>query len=169
MPPIPFLPLKGELWKADKPIENQFFPLSVSQTENGQYYTLPYEPMVTISGSNKIIKRSVAKQNNLIGSIKERWTQEDYEVIISGTLTGDLLVGDVSRCYPISDFERLRDFLTAPQALFVRCEPLQLLGINRIVVENFSYPFTKGESVQAYEIKGVSDFGYNLLIDMNDV
>lgn len=169
LPPIPFLPPKEDLWKADKPTQNQFFPLSISDKENGVYYLLPYEPMITISGSNKIIKRSVAKQNNLIGSIKERWTQEDYQIIISGALVGSLLTGDLSQCFPISDFERLRDFVTASQALFVRCEPLQLLGINRIVVENFSYPFTKGESVQAYEIKAVSDFSYNLLIEMNYV
>ena len=51
----------------------------------------------------------------------------------------------------------------------VYCEPLQLLGINRIVIEEMSFPFTKGENVQAYEISALSDFDFNLLLEEKDV
>jgi hypothetical protein len=79
---------------------------------------------------------------------------------------GSILTGDVSECFPREDFEKLRDLLTYPKELYVKCEPLQLLGINRIVIEDMSLPFTKGENVQAYEIKGYSDSSYNLLIEL---
>ena len=188
LPPIPFLPIKyedtieaissdkGELWKSDAPTPKaqQFFPFSFV-SEDGQSYTLPYEPMISISGKNTIIRRNVAKAKStnangisLGGSIKERWNQADYEITITGVLIGSLLTGSVKECYPISDFEKLRNFMTAPKSLKVRCEPLQLLGINQIVIEDFSFPFTKGENVQAYEIKAYSDFDYKLLLDIND-
>ena len=203
LPPIPFLPIKNEvnidsvdddfelreenfaasksdfssdLWRADAPTptDRQFFPLSF-EGKDGQTYTLPYEPMISISGKNTIIRRNVAKAKSttidgksLGGSIKERWTQEDYEITITGVLIGSLLTGSVNECYPIKDFEKLRDFMTAPKSLKVFCELLQLLGINKIVIEDFSFPFTKGENVQAYEIKAYSDYDYKLLLDIND-
>lgn len=186
MPPIPFLPLKNtttianggavepftNLWEADPPQkeEDQFFPLSFS-IDQREWFLFPYEPMINISGKNNIIRRNVAKWNNdnngkLSGTIKERWSQDDYTITITGVLMGSLLTGDVSDCYPISDFKRLADLLTTSKEIYVRCEPLQLLKINRIVVEDFSFPFTKGENVQAYEIKAYSDFSYNLLIEI---
>jgi len=184
LPPIPFLPFKNEtgiakadgghdgsvsLWEADAPLpaEQQFFPFSFVG-EDGVPYLLPYEPMISISGGNTIVRRNVAKANGLVGSIKERWNQKDYEITITGVLIGSLLTGSVSECYPISDFKKLKDFMTTPKALKIYCDPLQLLGINRIVIEDFTFPFTKGENVQAYEIKAYSDFAYNLLIDIND-
>ncbi|WP_435138918.1 DUF6046 domain-containing protein [Formosa sp. A9] len=187
LPPIPFLGftnqsrvepsnynVDGALWQADNPTaeSDQFFPFYFVG-DDGVKYLLPYEPMLNIKGKNTIVRRHVAKSKTpegqiLGGSIKERWTQGDYEITITGVLIGSLLTGDVSDCFPIEDFERLRDFMIAPRSLKVFCEPLQLLGINQIVIEEFSYPFTKGENVQAYEIKAYSDFDYKLLLDISD-
>ncbi len=203
LPPIPFLPLKNKesiaqenadfktnteyyaqenadfkvnLWKADDPTPEaqQFFPFWFVD-DAGNKWLLPYEPMVTISGKNTIIRRNVAKARSTTkngisigGSIKERWNQADYEITITGVLIGSLLTGSVQDCYPIKDFERLRDIMITPKSIKVFCEPLQLLGINQIVIEDFSFPFTKGENVQAYEIKAYSDFDYKLLLDIND-
>ncbi|MDB0603192.1 DUF6046 domain-containing protein [Tenacibaculum maritimum] len=187
LPPIPFLPLKntdtidtvtsnytGDLWKADLPTpkEKQFFPLSFIGSD-GVSYLLPYEPMISIQGKNTIIRRNVAKMKTnegvlLGGSIKERWTQDDYEITITGVLIGSLLTGDVSECYPKDDFGSLKKYLTSAERIRVECEPLQLLGINYIVIEDFSFPFTKGENVQAYEIKAYSDFDYKLLLKIED-
>ncbi|MBP4140017.1 DUF6046 domain-containing protein [Flavobacterium geliluteum] len=185
LPPIPFLPLRNQdkikkasvlgfedsWWLKDSaPKEDQqFFPLSFSLTPNGQKYLLPYETMISINGKNQVVKRSVAKGNKIPGKIKERWSQDDYDITITGVLLGDYEIGTVENCYPISDFRKLKSFLTAPQAVYVFCEPLQLLGINKIVIEDFSFPFTKGENVQAYEIKAVSDFDYALILKLNEV
>ncbi len=171
LPAIPFLPKNaGELWQADKPKsqDEQFFPFVFYDYEDNAWL-LPYEPMVTISGKNNIIRRNVAKSNNkLIGSIKERWSQDDYQITITGVLMGSIITGDMSQCFPRSDFERLRDFLCSQSRIKVNCEPLQLLGINHIVIEDFNFPFTKGENVQAYEIKAYSDFDYNLLLEIDE-
>lgn len=186
LPPIPFLPFQNKesyseadsygynnLWQADKQLsaEQQYFPFSFEW--DGKKYTLPYEPMINISGGNEIIRRNVAKAkpkngSPLTGTIKERWNRKDYEITITGFLMGSILTGNVEQCFPKKDFEMLRNILTAPKRLKVFCEPLQLLDIHYIVIEDFSFPFTKGENVQAYEIKAYSDFDYNLLLDIEE-
>lgn len=164
----------GNLNTADAPLseEQQFFPLSLSIDNGATWFLLPYEPLLTINGKNNIIRRNVAKwradvsSKDMIGSIKERWSQDDYELTITGVLMGSILTGDVSDTFPRADFEQLRDILTHPKEVWVKCEPLSLLGINRMVIEDMSFPFTKGENVQAYEIKGYSDGSYNLLTEL---
>lgn len=184
LPPIPFLPFRNDegvievsaeaylnLWEADKPLskEQQFFPFSLSIDEGKTFFRLPYEPLISISGKNVIAKRRVAKWNSenskqLTGTIKERWAQDDYEITITGVLMGSLLRGNMEDCFPRADFEKLKEVLTHAKQIKVNCAPLELLGINDIVIDDFSFPFTKGENVQAYEIKACSDFAYNLLL-----
>jgi len=179
LPPIKFLPFQNteivkevtgsvsdEINRADLPLSSaqQFFPFWFTG-EDGSRFLLPYEPIININGKNTIIRRNVAKADGLIGSIKERWNQADYEITITGVLVGSILSGSAKDCFPRADFSKLQQYLTSKKQLEVYCEPLQLLGINHIVIEDFSFPFTKGENVQAYEIKAYSDSTYNLLIE----
>lgn len=186
LPPLPFLPFKNtegvvavtqdeytNLWEADAALskEQQFFPLSLSIDGGDTYFRLPYEPLISISGKNVIAKRRVSKWNSevtkqLTGTIKERWSQDDYEITITGFLMGSLLRGKMEDCFPKDDFEKLRKVLTHAKQVKINCAPLELLGINSIVIDDFSFPFTKGENVQAYEIKACSDFSYNLLMEI---
>lgn len=161
------------LWQADVPTpeENQFFPLSFSIDEGNSWFLLPYETIINITGKNTIVRRSVAKWKPVPGvterkgTVKERWNQDDYQIDITGVLMGSLLTGNVEDCFPRADFEKLRRVLTAPKSIKVKCPPLELLGISNIVIEDFSFPFTKGENVQAYTIKAYSDFPFNLILD----
>jgi hypothetical protein len=186
LPPLPFLPFRNSdgitqvtpeeylnLWEADRPLseEQQFFPFKLSIDNGATWFLLPYEPMISISGKNNIIKRNVAKynvenSNSFFGTIKERWSQDDYEITITGVLMGSLLRGNMEDCFPRADFEKLKKILTHAKEVRVTCAPLELLGINKIVIEDFTFPFTKGENVQAYDIKVVSDTSYNLLIEL---
>lgn len=195
LPTIPFSPLKNEVIiheadfdeieegkgylnltqnRADKPTPEaeQFFPLKLSVDDGNTWFLLPYEPMITISGKNEIVKRNVAKWNpdyskDFFGTIKERWSQGDYDIQITGFLMGAMLKGNVEDCFPKDDFMRLKELLTNAKVK-VQCEPLQLLGINYLAVEDFTFPFTKGENVQAYDIKCSSDTSYYLLIEEQD-
>lgn len=190
LPPIPFLPINNKpvnvgypdytlqdedtLWRADKPkkAEEQFFPFTFVDLSTRQEYLLPYEPMISISSKNVIAKRTVAKSGDDIrrqGTVKERWSRDDYEIKITGVLIGSILTGDVSKCFPRSDFMELKKILQSRQAWGVYCEPLQLLDINKLVVEDMGFPFTKGENVQAYEISVTSDFDFDLLLTEEDV
>ena len=185
LPPIPFLPIQNtenvkqientisyDVWKADTPLveEKQFFPLSFS-IDGDTWFLLPYEPNVSVNGKNTLIRRNVAKWNaehskNLKGSIKERWSQDDYEIMITGALYGSELLGKPEDCFPVRDFEKLKEYLTHSKEVYVSCFPLEKLGINKIAIEDFSFPFTKGENVQAYSIKAYSDDSYNLLLEL---
>lgn len=187
LPPLPFLPFQNServaqieenneikyTWEQGDKLseEQQFFPLSLSIDQGKNWFRLPYEPLISISGKNVIAKRRVAKFNteatkNLTGSIKERWSQDDYEITITGVLMGSHLRGKVEDCFPKKDFEDLKRVLTSAKQISVKCSPFELLGINYIVIDDFSFPFTKGENVQAYEIKACSDFDYKLLMEI---
>ena len=173
-PPISNVTVNGSIWRADDRVseQTQYFPLTFVAPD-GYQFLLPYEPLINISGRNIIVRRNVAKMKPVYGSelggtIKERWTQGDYEITITGFLMESIMTGDVASCFPRDDFQFLNEIITAAQSIKVYCEPLQLLGINQLVIEEFNFPFTKGENVQAYEIKAYSDFDYKLLLDIND-
>ena len=160
------------LWMADAPKSEseQFFPFTFIDGKNR--YTLPYEPMISISSANNIVERTVAKAGSdaqYEGTVKERWSRGDWEVNITGVLIGSILTGDVSQCFPKSDFEKLRDILQLRKNWKINCSPLELLGIHSIVIYDMNFPFTKGENVQAYEITAKSDFDFNLLLEEKDV
>lgn len=155
-----------ELWMADKakPESAQFFPLSFKSTADQDWYLLPWEPMINIEASTRIAERYIAKTGkNQIGSIKERWSLDDYNITITGAFYGQKIRGSMAETYPRYEMERLRDYLLTAEAIQVKCEPLQILNINRVAITSVNFPFTKGESVQAYEIKAKSDFPYNLI------
>lgn len=180
LPAIPFLPFQNEsviahetlntaflINQTDLPIpeDQQFFPLSFSLTENGQKWLFPYEPMITISSGNTVIKRNVAKQGDkLIGTIKERWNRKDFDLTVTGVLMGSLMTGKVEDCFPREQMQRLFEFLKYNKEFYIYCAPLEILGIIKVVVEDYTFPFTKGENVQAYDLKLTSDDFYNLLV-----
>lgn len=180
LPAIPFLPFQNEsviahqslnpamiINQTDLPIpeDQQFFPLSFSLTENGQKWLFPYEPMITFSSGNTIIKRNVAKQGDkLIGTIKERWNRKDFDITVTGVLMGSLITGKVEDCFPREQMQRLFEFLKHNKEFYIYCAPLEILGIIKVVVEDYTFPFTKGENVQAYDLKITSDDFYNLLV-----
>lgn len=180
LPRIPFLPLQNKSVIADEnlnpswlinqtdlpiPESQQFFALSFSLTQGGERWLFPYEPMITISSGNTIIKRNVAKQGDkLIGTIKERWNRKDFDITVTGVLMGSITTGKFEDCFPRDQMQKLFEFLKYNKEFFIYCAPLEILGINKVVVEDYSFPFTKGENVQAYDLKLTSDDFYNLLV-----
>jgi hypothetical protein len=193
LPPLPFLPLKNDqtvknisslngydinnVWKqqTEIPESQQFFPLSFSFTESGEKWLFPYEPLITINGGFEIKKTNVARRNakNIdpkkkfefaTGTIKERIFKKDFSITINGVLIGEKMKGSVEECFPKVQMAALFDFLTEAKSLFVYSPILEILKINKIVIEDYSFPFTKGENVQAYEIKALSDYEHSLII-----
>ena len=132
-------------------------PLSLRlDVEGAEEWLLPEEPMISITGQNIITRRHVSK-GRLRGSIKERWTQDDYTVKVEG-----LLLGRDGR-YPKNDVERLRRYCEAGKVK-VLCPLLEIFGIPQIAIESWDIPFTSGTTNQNYEITAYSDDIYKLLI-----
>lgn len=136
------------------------FPLSL-RTEGGEWWTLPYEPQISVNGRNDIVKKSICK-GRVRGTIKERWTCGDYEITISGILMGE------DGNYPSGDVGMLRSLCEAGK-LEVMCPLLQMFSISQIAVESYSIPFTSGIANQAFTINAVSDDIYRLLLRKEDL
>lgn len=137
------------------------FPLEISMVDQEDWWLVPIEPLITLTGRNIIVRRQVSK-GKIRGSIKERWTQDDYQVKIEGALM-DLKRDD----YPRDDVQKLRNFCEAAK-LKVRCPLFEIFSINQIVVESYDFPFTKGIQNQQYTINAYSDDTYKLLLKNNN-
>jgi hypothetical protein len=182
LPPIPFLPIRNQegikkndadeygvqqLWQADKPLseEQQFFPLKFSFRDEGPFWLFPYEPMISISSGNVIAESMVAKQGDAFrGTVKERWSMKDWDITITGVLIGSIMQGKAEDCFPTQKLTELFEYLIAAKKINVYNHALNELGILHLVVYDYSFPFTKGENVQAYELKCKSDDPFELLI-----
>lgn len=135
-------------------------PLEIKKPDEKDFWLLPIEPLITITGKNLIVRRNVAKKTYR-GSIKEYWSQDDYSISISGMLT----TPESDDVYPEDDVCRLRSLCEAQTALEVKSPLMNIFDIFRIVVEDFDIPFTKGANAQAYTMKCYSDDLYDLLIE----
>lgn len=122
--------------------------------EGGEELLLPYEPIVSLTGRNIIVKRQVNKSKTR-GSIKERWAQDDYGIRIEGVLIGQ-------DGYPVGEVAKLRKFCEAAQ-VEVYSPLLDIFGITRMVVESYEFPATTGMHNQNYSLECVSDETYKLL------
>ncbi|WP_289730862.1 DUF6046 domain-containing protein [uncultured Alistipes sp.] len=133
-------------------------PMRVRRPGDREWFTLPLEPLVSVSGKNTIVRRKAAKSKTG-GTVKEQWGQDDYEVTIRGVVSG----ADESK-YPESQLRRLLELFGERQAVEAEQEMLRLFGIYYLAIESASFPHTKGMNNQHYEIKAYSDSPEDLLI-----
>jgi hypothetical protein len=147
-------------------VERTSFQVPVTLTmndDNGDLsLRLPCDPIISLSGKNIIIRRYVSKSKKA-GSIKERWSQDDWEINIQGILSGDDAESTGELC------RQLRELCeNGKNGLAITCDFLNnYMGIWRIAVESFEFPFTKGLVDQNFSIKAYSDDVYDLLIEQN--
>ena len=134
-------------------------PLRLKRPTDGvtEWFTFPLEPLVSVSGRNEIVRRTVAKGRHA-GTVKERWSQGDYEISIQGVFIA------AGNRYPAEAMRRLRDLFDTADHLDVEHELLLLFGITRLVIESVGFPHTKGLQNQNFEIKAYSDFPVSLFI-----
>ena len=123
--------------------------------DRSDLWELPVEPLVSVSGSNKIVTRDIAK-NRLYGSVKELWARGDYRVTIQGIFIG-------AGQYPTEDVERLERLLTADRSLMIDCLLTNTVGVQLIAVESWDFPETPGLENQRYTINALSDFDFELI------
>ncbi len=132
-------------------------PLQFRKEEVGaKEWLFPLEPMISVAGQNILVRRHVSK-GKVKGSIKERWTQDDYTVRIEGIL----ISSDGS--YPEKEVSILRSFCEHGSVLAL-CPLLEVFGISRLAIESWDMPFTSGVANQNYTITAYSDDIYKLLL-----
>ena len=137
-------------------------PLEIKKEGDSDYWLLPFEPLITITGKNIITKRHVSK-GKIRGSIKERWTQDDYQIQIQG-----IIINTKEKTYPSDEVQKLRKYCEAAK-WEVRCPLFEIFSIFQIVVEDYKFPFTSGLINQAYDLSCSSDDTYKLLLKKKDM
>lgn len=137
-------------------------PLQFQLEESGaQEWLFPMEPMISVNGQNILVRRNVSK-GKIRGSIKERWTQDDYSVRIEGILMG------MDGKYPEADVAKLRSFCEAGHVKALN-PLLEIFGISQLAIESWDIPFTSGTINQNYTIQAYSDDIYKLLLSRDDL
>ena len=133
----------------------------VLEEPKAKEWWFPIEPMISLNGQNILVRRHVSK-GTIKGSIKERWTQDDYTVRIEGIL--------MSRegKYPEEDVKKLKSFCEAGR-VEARCPLLKTFGIQHLAIESWEIPFTTGVTNQNYTITAYSDDIYKLLLGREDL
>ena len=137
-------------------------PLRFQLEESGaQEWLFPMEPMISVNGQNILVRRNVSK-GKIRGSLKERWTQDDYSVRIEGILMG------MDGKYPEADVAKLRSFCEAGHVKALN-PLLEIFGISQLAIESWDIPFTSGTINQNYTIQAYSDDIYKLLLSRDDL
>ena len=137
-------------------------PLRFQLGESGaEEWLFPMEPMISLNGQNILVRRNVSK-GRIKGSIKERWTQDDYSVRIEGILLG------TDGKYPDADVAKLRSFCEAGHVKALN-PLLEIFGISQLAIESWDIPFTSGTINQNYTIQAYSDDIYKLLLSRDDL
>ena len=137
-------------------------PLRFQLEESGaQEWLFPMEPMISVNGQNILVRRNVSK-GKIRGSIKERWTQDDYSVRIEGILMG------MDGKYPEADVAKLRSFCEAGHVKALN-PLLEIFGISQLAIESWDIPFTSGTINQNYTIQAYSDDIYKLLLSRDEL
>ncbi|MCD8177313.1 MAG: DUF6046 domain-containing protein [Tannerellaceae bacterium] len=135
-------------------------PISLKREEDKEWFTLPLEPLVSVRGRNIIVRRSVAKSSHK-GSVKERWSQDDFEITIQGVVS----INEEEE-YPERYVNSLLTLFNERQPIEVDQQILLLLGIKYLVIESVTFPHTKGLQNQNFELKAYSDYPINLLVSL---
>ena len=130
-------------------------PLAFSWEDEPEWWTFPIDPVITIGGSNNVVKRTPMKTASgtvTRGTIKELWSQNDYEITISG-----LFINSIDNKIPGNDLLKLRGYCEGRQTVLVMSDLFTVFNIKRIAIESFDLPFTAGKANQQFTIKAVSD------------
>lgn len=135
--------------------------LRMQGDDDAEEWLFPIEPMVSVNGGNVVVRRRVSK-GRVKGSIKEKWTVDDYTVRIEGLLMSK------DGSYPKGDVARLRALCEGGHVK-VLSPLLEVFGIREMVIETWEMPFTSGQMNQNYTITGYSDDIYKLLLSREDL
>lgn len=134
-------------------------PLTLRCTIDGEkkVYNFPLDPILSVNGKNIITRRYVAK-GSLTGTVKESWSQDDWDVTIAGVLMG-------TTAEELNDMVReLYEILASGEVIDVENDWLQGgYGITQVVVDSWQFPHTKGLTNQTFTIKCYSDSSINIL------
>jgi hypothetical protein len=135
--------------------------VEIKWEDESDWWRFPFDPVVSVTGRNIIVRRNVLKvhpDRNRRGSVKEIWSQNDYEVTVAGVFIGD---GEI----PEADLRNFRRYCETRRTVEVKSRLLTVFNIERLAIEEFTLPFTKGVENQMFTLRAFSDDLSDLLIE----
>lgn len=112
--------------------------------------------LLTVHRHKNIVKTEIQGRN---GTVKEYIGDSDYEVGISGIITG------LNGSYPLSAVQQLNRVLDAQIPLTMTSRYLQTLGINYLVIEDADIDQESGGyAYQKFSMKASSDIAQQIII-----
>ena len=114
--------------------------------------------LIEVSQRKNIVKTQLQGRD---GTVKEYISDGDFDIVIRG-----IIVSEQPYDYPNDEVQTLFSFLKAKSHIETAgTNFLDFFGIDRIVVEDYSFPQREGFwNSQAFEIRAVSDVDYDLKI-----
>jgi len=172
----PFIPFRDTVRvkksQSEEPTEELKSRLSAGLIENTNWqvplmfqlaglvdFDFPVDPIISLTSKNVITRRYVNK-SGMRGTIKEHWSQDDWDITISGVI----IEPDTDSMKSI--LLELRKYCEAPKSVDVKCMVLSATDITKISIESLDLPFTKGVENQTFVIKAYSDNEYTLLTEV---
>ena len=120
---------------------------------------LPNEPSLTIVSKKNIVE-TIITGSKVQGIVHELVSVGNYEITIRG-----LILNKYKLFYPEQDVKRIHDLYKLNESLPILCGLTELLGINRVIITDLSFPEMVGiQHAQGYELKCVSDLDFDLEI-----
>jgi len=126
-------------------------PITLEIPGENRKFTFPTDPLVSVSRKNIVVRRQVLK-SSFRGTVKERWSEDDYNITIAGVFNTD-------------EYSCVEDYITellilakADKSIRIICPYLNdTYEILNIAIESVEFPFTQGENSQKFTIKAYSD------------
>lgn len=112
--------------------------------------------IVSFSKSKKIVLTELQGRD---GSFKELINNGDYAITIKG------IICNKAPGYPIDQVVELKELVDVNEALKVTHEVLNAIGVDSLVITDFSCPDSPFQNMQPFTISAVSDNGFELTID----
>lgn len=136
--------------------------IPVSGNNSGEAFYMNLETvLITVEQPIRVIKTEIQGRN---GTVKEYIGADDAKITINGIITGS------NGIYPRDEVSRLKRWLDAPVSKDIVAWWLGNLGVNKIVVENYSIPQVQGGySYQMFSIDAISDLPVELRITSGNV
>lgn len=124
--------------------------------KQGNIYTFPNEPLVSLSVSKTIVETATVGKYRK-GTVKEYITTEDYTISIRG-----IIFGEDQEVYPAKEVEELNDWFNKNEALeFIENPFLELFKIRKMVFIDIDFAEMAGaQGVQKYTITAKSDMDF---------
>jgi hypothetical protein len=123
----------------------------------GKRFRFPIEPLVSVRGRKIITRRTIAKRKS-VGSVKEVWSVDDYEITIAGQLYNPDFDG-----FPTELVSTLNGIFLSTKMLDISCALTDALGIFNVCIESMDLPATPGIQRQDFVIRCFSDNDFDLL------